>query len=52
MEGPYTLRQRLSSGNQSMRKCAYRSQLRELPKQNVMLTGEESIWLPRPFVWC
>ena len=25
---------------------------RELPKQNVILTGEESMWLPRPFVWC
>jgi hypothetical protein len=33
----------------SMRRCVYRSQL---PKQNVMLTGEASMWLPRPFVWC
>ena len=35
----------------SMRRCVYRSQLKESPKQNVMLTGE-SMWLPRPFVWC
>ena len=42
----------------SMRRCVYRKQPRELPKQNpqtffvVMFTGEESMWLPRPFVWC
>ena len=29
-------------GTRSMRRCVYRSQL---PKQNVMLTGEASMWL-------
>ena len=35
-----------------MRKCSIVSSSRELPNQNVILTGEESMWLPRLFVWC
>ena len=42
----------------SMRKCVYRKQLKGAPEAKptdffvVMFTGEESMWLPRPFVWC
>ena len=36
----------------SMRRVCIASSSRELPNQDVMLTGEESMWLLVLFVWC